>query len=66
MTPHGKGYITPWLSRIKIFGEQLSNQWCGVSRGLLIETHFKNISGVLLKVVVSERPLCDVGLWMKV
>ena len=26
--------FTPWPSRIKIFGEQWINQWCGVSQGV--------------------------------
>ena len=26
--------ITPWPSRIKVFGDQWVNQWCGVSQGV--------------------------------
>ena len=25
---------TPWPSRIKVFGDQWVNQWCGVSQGV--------------------------------
>ena len=29
------GYrTTPWPSRIKVFGDQWVNQWCGVSKGV--------------------------------